>query len=342
MKKFFSNGDGMVLVLALWILSILSLFAMVIGIGIRQKLLFVSRIERRDEIHYIAKAGVQAARAVFLNLPDQDYPEETPLKKMFKHNNPDLFQKIFFGENGSAEVSYYHDDQGLDEPVVFYGLEDEGGKLNINFATIDELERIFMLTAGVAFETARDLARAVVDWRTDAEQKITGFYGDDYYSGLNFPYEPKRRPYEQLEEILLVKGMNPDIFNLTKDFLTVFGSGRVNINTAPRPVLLALGISPDVVEIFIHGRNGPDQLPMTEDDYIFRGGGMHFHLDGFLPLKPEEQDQVDYLYAERKLSVSSDIFRARVKAVLTDTAEIRFIDCVFRSGDGKILSWREY
>jgi type II secretory pathway component PulK len=340
-KNFNSGRGGMVLVMALWILAILSLFALFIGVGVRQRLVLVSRLEKRDALHYTAKAAVQRARSVFLNMPQPHALMETAWNKKFKHNNPEMFEAIFIGE-GKAQVSYLNYDRDADHPVVFFGLEDETGKLNVNYASIDELGRLFILMAGVGYERSQDLAAAIVAWRTPGDPKAMGFDSEDYYKKLNFPYEPKRRSFELLEELLLVKGMNPAIFNRLKSFLTVYGNGRVNINTASRPVLTALGLSPEVVDILIFGRNGTDQIPATDDDYIFSDRGARLGLIGFLPLKPEELAQIDQLYVERKIATVSHFFRARVHSVLADGKETSFIDCVIHAIDGKILFWREY
>ena len=45
---------------------------------------------------------------------------------------------------------------------------------------------------------------------------------------------------ESLDELLLVNGMTKDIFERIKDYVTVWGSGMVNINTAGREVLWLL------------------------------------------------------------------------------------------------------
>jgi general secretion pathway protein K len=65
-----------------------------------------------------------------------------------------------------------------------------------------------------------------------------------------------------LEELLLIKGMSPDILFGTKEqkglirFVTIYSSNRsVNINAAPREVLMALpGITEDAVNRIIEQR----------------------------------------------------------------------------------------
>ncbi|MBI3328686.1 MAG: helix-hairpin-helix domain-containing protein [Nitrospinae bacterium] len=54
-------------------------------------------------------------------------------------------------------------------------------------------------------------------------------------------------------------------------YLTVWGSGKININTAPKPVLAALpGMTPAMAEAIVRYRQGEDQEPGTADDRQFR------------------------------------------------------------------------
>lgn len=328
----------MILVMSLWILAILAAFASLIGIGMRQKITLLSRLERREAIHFLAKAGVQKSRRILSNIYAKNHSSDFDAKtRMFLMNNPDFFQAMALND-GLVEVGYTNYDGG--SPVVMYGIEDEERKLNINTAAVEDMERLFHLAGGLSEEDAQDLANAVLDWREVLDQELVGFYGDEYYSSLNYPYEPKKGNFEILDEVLMVKGMNPDVFNRVKDFITVYGEGKVNLNTAPRPVLLALGLSDDVADFIIRGRNGEDGLSATEDDIIFNDGGMSMQLGG-IKLSPEQLAEIDQLYGGGKISSVSRFFHIRSKAVLLPSKEIRFVDCVVQANDGRMVAWRE-
>jgi len=70
---------------------------------------------------------------------------------------------------------------------------------------------------------------------------------DDYLS-RNPPYHCKNGPFDSVEELLLVKGMTrdtdtPDEESKPRDilpYLTVFGDGRINVNTADAKILASL------------------------------------------------------------------------------------------------------
>ncbi len=94
---------------------------------------------------------------------------------------------------------------------------------------------------------AQQLVDALVDW-LDADDRESDYGAEDsYYRSLDPPYGCKNGPVEYIEELLLVKGMTPDLLfgtTTTKglaDYLTVFGdTGKININTAPRLILKSL------------------------------------------------------------------------------------------------------
>ena len=79
MMMFYRNRKGMVLVLALWVLSILAIFALSIGVGLRQKIGLVSRLENRDEVQAkLKEQGIPTA---------VHYPMPLHLQEAFKYLN---------------------------------------------------------------------------------------------------------------------------------------------------------------------------------------------------------------------------------------------------------------
>jgi len=113
-------------------------------------------------------------------------------------------------------------------------------------------EILFRLLTGGDFaisgeREARQLVDALVDWLDADEQPSPGGAESGYYQGLVPPYGCRNGPARFLEELLLVRGMNRELFfgtGSTKalaDHLTIHGSdGRINLNTAPLPLLRAL------------------------------------------------------------------------------------------------------
>ena len=94
------------------------------------------------------------------------------------------------------------------------------------------------------------VADSILDWRdANREHRLNGAE-EDYYRGLDPPYSAKDGPLDVLEELLLVRGVTPQIFGGGKvDGKTLPGLRRLlsvhtvefNPGTAPKEVLEALG-----------------------------------------------------------------------------------------------------
>jgi hypothetical protein len=88
-----------------------------------------------------------------------------------------------------------------DHPV--WGLVDEASKVNLNHATAAMLQNLPQMTA--------NLAAAMYDWQTGSNAPpSTDGAKSQTYSGLNPPYLCKSAPYETIDELSLVYGMNLD------------------------------------------------------------------------------------------------------------------------------------
>lgn len=135
-------------------------------------------------------------------------------------------------------------------------LTDEGGKLNINaLIAQDPTGEVLYNALMMLPDMTADVADSVVDW-VDADQNARGEGAEaSYYQGLANPYKCKDGPLNSLDELLLVKGVTPQLLYGTdqnrngdgdeggsvdrgwSDYLTVFGrevsvdsSGQIKIN----------------------------------------------------------------------------------------------------------------
>lgn len=144
----------------------------------------------------------------------------------------------------------------------------ETSKLNVNIAPAAQLYRL-CLALGLEPDRAREIATAIDEWRRPVE---TPAY-DAFYLSLTPSFRPPHASFQQIEELLLVKGVTPDIFYGTylpsdeasgprlvahtglADCLSVFGSrDRVDANTARPEVLAAVGLPPELVAALLERR----------------------------------------------------------------------------------------
>lgn len=287
---------GSVLVLAAWSLTLLVVLAASLGYGVRQKAMLVKRLETRAELTRAALAGVEKARG-FMKLPDTS-PGLDTLMEGWANNAG--FKDLPFG-NAHVDIT----------------LVDEESKINLNTADTETLTRLFEIVAGLDADRSKQIAYAVVDWHDADPTRQDPEYGaeDDDYANLARPYESKDKPMDVIEELLLVKGMKREIFDKIRDNVTVYG-GAVNINTARRETLQALGLGePLVGKIFLY-LNGIDGAAHTVDDRFFSSASQIVtELKNAVLLDMAEETALSNLVSSGKLATSSSCFMAKSRAL---------------------------
>lgn len=344
-KRFLSynlvNHKASILIVSLWSICLLSAFAVIINYTVRQKISFVFRLEERRKVSLLADAGAKKAIMQVEKEGDKAY---NCLKDAWS-NNPEEFKDSVLGDGKmnigyeTPAVSFRH----IIQPASYRsGLIDEERKINVNKEGLGVLKRLFQLVLGLEDLESQELAASVIDWR-DADSALTiplGSAEDSYYRGLPLPYEAKDADFEVIEELLLVKGINADMLGKLRDYITCFGEGKININTASWQVLSALGLNDVQVEQVLTFRAGGDGLEGTEDDGVFTSvSEIVPKLTAAFKLSAAQATQLEGI-AERSFSVSSSNFTVRNKSQLINSKFATETYCVFDS-EGKILHWQE-
>lgn len=171
----------------------------------------------------------------------------------------------------------YREKLGADSYAV--RITDESGKVDINSLTDTSgiLMKNLLIQLGVSGEDADVIVDSILDWK-DADNLVR-IHGaeDEYYLALPKPYKAKNANFETIEELLLVRGITPEIFFGTDDhkgllqFVTVYGkTQRINIASAPREVLAALpNMTPERADQIIERRNTDAALKLEDFRDIF-------------------------------------------------------------------------
>lgn len=336
-----TNGArGTILITSLWIMAILSILA--IGIGFRISIearLAKYGIDKTRAV-YLARAGVYKAmellskkgasspdsrRECGIVLRNDDNPE---------HTLEGMFVNVKLGE-GSFTVAYNN----------YPGMSDEERKLNINtnsYGGIDE-ETVLMnlldtlnlqsITDANKIAANKDIAHAIVMWRTNRDDPTE----DSYYEGLG--YNRKRADFASADELLLVRGVTPQVFDLIKDYVTVYGE-KININTASDKVLLSLGLPPLVVSQMIQYRNGPDGITGTKDDLAFSDINIENIFSGSI----SAQDTSTIGNLKNSFTTTSNYFRIESVGIMNRSKVAKSIIAIVKREQGKIILkyYREY
>ena len=327
---------GSILIIALWSLCLLSAFAVILNYQIRQKLVLANRLDQRDKLRFIAEAGIQKGIMELKNDPERTYDS---LGDSWS-NSPGAFKNINVGD-GEVSLTYSYLDRKSGLLETGYGCVDEERKININKAELKVLERLFKIVLAGDEPQAQELAACILDWR-DADSELSIPAGSAeyfYYSSLSFPYAAKNAEFEVPDELLLVKGFTDNVFEKIKDYVTIYGGGRVNVNTASAVVLVALGLDEDIAGKIILYRAGQDGVEGTLDDNVFVSDSEIVpRLAQVYPFSASQIEQLNRV-AALFLVVRSNNFLIKATAKLSGRNSLVVSSVVKR--DGKILYWRE-
>ncbi len=120
-------------------------------------------------------------------------------------------------------------------------IEDEAGRFNINSVTEERKEYFhrFLLAAGVSSDEADIITASVLDWLDGDDRSRPDGAEKKYYQSLSRPYLAGNGLFKAVEELTLVMGVTPIIYELLRNEITVYGK-RVNVNCATRDVLVSL------------------------------------------------------------------------------------------------------
>jgi len=336
-----------ILFVALWSIFFLGVLAIYLGYRARSQINLVNRVVSRAKLRSLATAGVFVA-VDFIVAEQKEEKSFNALNEDWS-SYPKRFKDIKL-PGGSFSLAYEYFDVTSGAYQKRYGLIDESRKINIklgNYQIDGELEQILRKLLEVAADAgkvrAQEIAASIVDWQDqDSQLSIPlGSAEDGYYRFLREPYESKDSDLEILDEIFLIKGINQAVFDKIKGYLTIYGDKGVNINTASRPVLLALGLPEKTVNSILSHRAGEDGKAATPDDNLFTfPANIVSELSKAYDLGPGELAILNNLISKGYLVTDSSYFMIKSKGRLVNQGRTAEITAVADS-QGKIVYWRE-
>jgi general secretion pathway protein K len=142
---------------------------------------------------------------------------------------------------------------------------DESGKISLNALTDSSgiILKNLLLRHGATPEQADGIVDSILDWKDPDDLHRLSGAESEYYQSLPKPYRPRNADFETLEELILVKGITPDILYGTERadgiirHLTAQGkAARINLSAASKEVLLSLpGMDPEMATQLIAFRS---------------------------------------------------------------------------------------
>lgn len=309
-----SETKGSVLVFTLWVVFILALLATSLGAQVRQKILVFQKIEQRSQLRLAIQSAVKKIMA-------------------------ELHAQSQQGHINSTKEWY---DKGLAQGVlkvgdvdVYFELKEEDGKLNLNTASVEMLTRFFEDKANLSQANAFMLANRVIDFR-DEDDFVSGVFDEggsekSAYAGAGLGYAPKNSVFEYQAEALLVKDMSLKIFESVEKNVTIYGSGRVNINTASDAALLSVDLPRTLVDKI---------LAVRKEGIIFREPNQLLaELKGRVGLTEQELVRLATAFRHNMLGMDSSVFSLTLRATKNSNYFMKAA-CIFNLNSG-IRYWVE-
>ncbi|MBU0709176.1 MAG: helix-hairpin-helix domain-containing protein [Candidatus Omnitrophica bacterium] len=154
--------------------------------------------------------------------------------------------------------------------------------------------------------------------------------------------ESGKRPFKRKEELLLIEDIDKEQFIQFKDLITVYGTGKININSVSKEVLSALGLDDDLIEKIFRFRKeyeGGDGEEGTIDDGAFTSPStIASELQKFVNLSTRQQQ--DLISLANTLDVKSEYIRLSIIPQIKGKDGVRY-SIIMHPPTGKLISWSE-
>ena len=266
-----SKKQGAALLVSLWVLIILALIVGSFSFQVALEGMLVSRKKKQFKAEMLARSGVDYARAI---IEQNQRARELEIEAL--EDDPDLFmQSALYVQRGLSTTSNI-----TITNMGTFSVTIESAENGRNVNTLNRLQWIEIFEMANVPSTEWDsLIDCLEDWIDEGDlHGLNGAESDDpYYEEQGYPV--KNGPLDSVEELLLIKNWNESILYGKSaddegdaiygiaDLLTVWGDGKVNLNSATTNVLLSYAEYEGwELEGVLESRKGLDGIEGTLDD----------------------------------------------------------------------------
>ena len=204
--------QGMALILVLWVLTLLTIMAGSFTLSMRREASVISSVRDSAQATAIAEAGLVIAQMMLIEINSE---------QRWKANG-----RVY-------EIKY------ADARVRVQAYSEEG-KININNAGQILLNKLINFV-GLEDQQQSELAAAILDWRDSNDLVRINGAERRQYENEGLQYHPANKPFQTLDELRLVLGMNEEIYNVIEPLVTIYSKQKqLDTNTASEDVLFII------------------------------------------------------------------------------------------------------
>jgi general secretion pathway protein K len=234
---------------------------------------------------------------------------------------------IAIGSNPSVKRSdpllhYFNEETGERYDVRIIS---EGGRFNINSIVLRDdkpLLRSIFIDWGLDLDTAGAIADAFGDWVDADDNAALNGAEKEWYESQGRINQPFNRPFYNLEEVRLVRGMElvEAVRPNWREWFTIYSGGGLDVNDAEAELIAAAAeVNVDQAKIIVETVRGPDGIRDTDDDAPFQNAPAALQLLG---IDAEGRPDIAARFSANDSTVriestgSADGARRRVNAIL--------------------------
>ncbi len=269
------NQGAVALIMVVWVTVVLMAIVGEFTYSMRTEMNIVRNFKEEEQAYFLAMAGIEQAKLEILSAKESDVifineEGELAFKDNTEEDEEESIQRK--GELGSGNFQYTITDEDSKLNINSHSIKD--GKQIANTVSIEVLKELFK-SAGIDSTEVDTIVDSLVDWRDENEEHHLNGAEEDYYQSLSEPYSCKDGPFDTIEELMLVKGMTRGILYGSKGeedeesnegvikHLTVYDTGKININTASPIVLEAVLGLEDAGNIIMERETEPIKRPLA-------------------------------------------------------------------------------
>jgi general secretion pathway protein K len=243
---------GVALFTALWLVVAIGVVGLQFSLEARERRLAAANTVEIAQSRAAALAGIEHAQARLERLTRQPVLQsgQPGSRALDTWLDADTLVRID-GEVGGARYEVR--------------VRETGSGLNLNRATEDQL-RLLLTRLGFDYSLADELAQCIMDWRdVDVMHRARGAERERYVAEGRMML-PRDGEFQDIPELLHVMHMTPEIYDSIAPFLVLTGDGRINVNTAPAPVLATIpGLGDAGVAIIIRTREANRRIALVNE-----------------------------------------------------------------------------
>jgi general secretion pathway protein K len=218
-----SKEQGFILIIVIWLMAFFALAAIAVTRAVQAHIRQTANHVQSRNVELLADAGVTLATLDLAKPPGRNDARGSRPRR--------------FPIDGSAVRCT------LDDAVLTISVQDAGGRISLNSASERLLQALF-LGLGNPLETARRATDVIIDFRdSDDLRRVNGAEKPEYLAAGR-KLGPKNEPFDAVEELHQVLGLDAPMISAIKPHVTVHSATAgldPRVTTATLAALLSRG-----------------------------------------------------------------------------------------------------